>query len=152
MAQCKFLFSEVIRLDQYISINQTRMPFSRRPISCLQIETQILTIWPWNNLDLGMTLTSFVTLTSDKSNQVKLMSRYQNWYFLWDDLDLDPMTFILKPDLDIAKMYHHTEMKFLCQMVQNYSPNRQTHTHPQKDWHTHRQTWQKHYLYRIRGR
>ena len=42
-----------------------RMPFSRRPTSRLPIESQTLTIWPWNDLDLGMTLISFITLTSD---------------------------------------------------------------------------------------
>ena len=45
------------------------MPFSWRPTSCLLIESQTLTIWIWNDLDLGM------TLTSDKSNQVKPMPR-----------------------------------------------------------------------------
>ena len=34
------------------------------------------------------------------------------------DLDLDPMTLILKLDLDMVKMYHHAKMKFLCQLVQ----------------------------------
>ena len=32
------------------------------------------TIWPWNDVDLGMTLMPFMTLTSDKSNQAKLLS------------------------------------------------------------------------------
>ena len=61
---------------QKSKIGTTRIPFSRRPTSRLLIESQTLTIWPWAwPNDLGMTLTSFMTLTSDKSNQVKLMSR-----------------------------------------------------------------------------
>ena len=46
----------------------TRMPFSQRPTSHLLIESQTPTIWPWNDLDLGVTFTSFMTLTSDKLN------------------------------------------------------------------------------------
>ena len=34
------------------------------------------------------------------------------------DLDLDPMTLILKLDLDMVKMYLHAKMKFSCQGVQ----------------------------------
>ena len=67
------------------------MPFSRRSTSHFLIESQTLTIWPWNDLDLGM------TLTSDKSNQVKL---------------------ILKLDLDMVKMYHHTKNEV---SMSNYS-------------------------------
>ena len=58
----------------------------------LPIESQTLKIWPWNDLDLGM------TLTSDKLSQVKLMSRCQISIFHemtltltqqpWYDLDL----------------------------------------------------------------
>ena len=51
--------------------NKKKMPFSWRPTYCLPIEIQILTIWPWSDLDFGMTLTLFMTLASDKSNQVK---------------------------------------------------------------------------------
>ena len=47
----------------------TRMSFSQRPTSHLLIESQTL------QFDLGMTLNSFMTLTLDKSNQVKVMSR-----------------------------------------------------------------------------
>ena len=49
-----------------------QMPFSWRFTSCLSIEIQTLKIWPWNDINLGM------TLTSDKSNHIKLMSRWQN--------------------------------------------------------------------------
>ena len=49
-------------------IFKTRMPFSRRPTSRLPIESQTLTIWPWNNLDTGVTMTLFMTLTSNKLN------------------------------------------------------------------------------------
>ena len=44
----------------YAAVNnilKTRKPFSWRPTSHLLIESQTLTIWPWNNLYLGMTLT-----------------------------------------------------------------------------------------------
>ena len=47
---------------------KTRMPFSASPTSHLLIESHL-------QFDLGMTLTSFLILTSDKSNQVKLMLR-----------------------------------------------------------------------------
>ena len=47
---------------------KTRMLFSRKPTSRLPTEGQTLTIWSWDDLDLGMTLTSFKTLTSEKSN------------------------------------------------------------------------------------
>ena len=53
----------------------TRMSFGQRPTSRLLIESQTLAIWSYNDLDLGLTLTLFMTLTSYKSNQVKLMSR-----------------------------------------------------------------------------
>ena len=86
------------------------MPFSRRPTSCLLIEIQILTIWPWHDFDLRW---DDLDLVYDHDlrhvNQVKLMYMQQKWNFLWDDHDLDPMTLILKPDLDIVKMYHHTK-------------------------------------------
>ena len=58
--------------------------------------------------DLGM------TLTSDKSNQVQQISRQQNQPFPRDNFDLDPMTLVLKLDLDMVKV--HTKMKFLCQL------------------------------------
>ena len=45
----------------------TRMPFSRRPTSCLPVESQTLAIWPWYDLDLRQQV-----------KPVKLMSRYQN--------------------------------------------------------------------------
>ena len=35
----------------------TRMPFSQRPTSCLLIESQTLTVWPWSDLDFETTLT-----------------------------------------------------------------------------------------------
>ena len=42
------------------------MPFSQRPTPHLLIESQTLTIWLWNDIDLGVTLTLFMTFTSDK--------------------------------------------------------------------------------------
>ena len=52
-----------VKTDRHIHV--TRIPFSQKPTSCLLIESQTLKIWPGNDVDLG------VTLTSDKSNQVK---------------------------------------------------------------------------------
>ena len=46
-------------------------PKTFRELKCLSrlpIENQTLTIWPKNHFDLDMTLTLFVTLTSDNSN------------------------------------------------------------------------------------
>ena len=74
-----------------------RLPLSRRPTSRLLIESQTLTIWPGNDLDLGMTLTSFMTLTSDKSNQVKTdvqvakLAFSMRWPWPWPN-DLDTQT------------------------------------------------------------
>ena len=87
--------------------------------------------WKQLQFDLGVTLTSFMTLTSHKLNQVKLMSRYQNKHFLRDDLDLDPMTLILKLDLDMVKMYHHTKNEVSMSTPSKViaQTDRQTHTH-----------------------
>ena len=56
----------------------------------MPIESQTLTIWSYNDPDLGMTFTSFMTLNLDKSTK----------------LNFDPVTLILKLDLDMIKMYH----------------------------------------------
>ena len=50
------------------------------------------------------------------------------------------MTFILKLDLDMIKMYHHTipKMKFLFQLIQKFSLNRWTDMHTGR--HTDRHT------------
>ena len=70
-----------------------------------------------------MTLTSFMTLTSYKSNQVDLLTLISN----------DPMTLILKLYLDIAKMYHHTKnevsMSTASKVIARTETHRHTHTH-----------------------
>ena len=64
-----YLFGKIWQISPTCKIHfKTRIPFSRRPTSPLLIESQTLTIWPWSNLDLGVTMTSFMALTSDKSN------------------------------------------------------------------------------------
>ena len=37
------------------------------------------------------------------------MSNSQNSQFYKSDLDLEPMTLVLKLDLDMVKIYHHTK-------------------------------------------
>ena len=65
------------------------------------------------------------------------------------DLDLDPMTLILKLDLNIVKMYHHTKnevSRSTCsKSIAQIGTQKDTQTDTQR--HT-----QKHYLYRIRVR
>ena len=57
------------------SLKPQRIDLGQRSTSRLPIETQTLKISHWNDLDLGITLTTFMTLTTDKGNQVKLMPR-----------------------------------------------------------------------------
>ena len=60
------------------------------------------------------------------------------------------MTLILKFDLDIVKMYHHTKNQVSMSTASKYySPNRLTDR--QTDTLT-QHTLRKHYLYRTRGR
>ena len=74
-------------------------------------------------------------------------SSSQNNQFYKSDLDLDHMTLILKLDLDMVKMYHHTKnqpsmskhSKIVARM------DRQTHTQTETDS-------MKTLLSRIRGR
>ena len=51
-------------------------------------------------------------------------------------LDLDPMTLILKLDLDMVKMYHHTKNE-VC-MSPHSKVIAQTHTDTYTNTHTHR--------------
>ena len=69
--------------------------------------------WPWFDLDLDVwpwlwyvTLTSLMACRSiQRNNKLKIL----NNHFFAHDLDLDPMTLILKLDLDMVKMYLHTK-------------------------------------------
>ena len=40
---------------------------------------------------------------------MNLVSNSQNSQFYKSDLDLEPMTLVLKLDLDMVKIYHHTK-------------------------------------------
>ena len=51
------------------------------------------------------------------------------------NLDLDPMILILRPDIDVVKMYLHTKNMFLDK---SYSLNRQTDRQSDTHIHTHR--------------
>ena len=54
--------------------------------------------------------TSGVRLTKEKQECLKnLVSDSQNSSFHQNDLDFDPMTLVLKLDLDMVRMYHHTK-------------------------------------------
>ena len=65
-----------------------------------------------------------------KHVQVKVRQSMTCYLF---DLDLDPITWILKPNLDIVKMYLHTK-KFLAIAVQKVYPE-------QIDIHTDKPRW-----------
>ena len=58
-----------------------------------------------------------------------MVSHSQNSPFYQNDIDLDPMTLILKLDLDKVKMYHHAKIKSVGQCIQKILPvqtNKQT--------------------------
>ena len=92
------------------------MPFSRRPTSRLLIESQTLTIWPWNDLDLGVTLTSFMTLTSEKWNWCPgaKLAFSMKWPWPWsNDIGITLTLFMtftsdksnqVKTDVQVAKL------------------------------------------------
>ena len=75
----------------------------------------------WKDLDLKMTWTSkqpwpWYYIDVDGHINIiswfwkkKLVSNSQNSQFYKSDLDLDSMTLVLKIDLNIVKMYHHTK-------------------------------------------
>ena len=70
------------------------------------------------------------------------MSRYQNKHFLRDDLDLDldPMILILKFDLDMVKMYHHTKNEVSMCTPPKVIAQTDTQAHRQTDRLTHTHT------------
>ena len=101
----------------WLIIMQTRMPFSRRRTIRIQHRSQKhlqmdrklislhLTLILCNlELDLQMTLTFLASIMAYEHTELTGRSRYVS--FLFDlDLYLDPMTLILKFDLNIVKMY-----------------------------------------------
>ena len=62
------------------------------------------------------------------------MSKSQNNQFYRSDLDLNPLTLLLKPDLDVVKMYHGTKNEV------SMSRHRNGHTHRQTERQTHAQS------------
>ena len=104
------------------------MPFSRRPTSRLLIESQTLTIWPCSDLDLIYDL------------DLRQVKPSLNWcpgskisIFYEMPLTLTPITLILKLDLDMVKMYHHTKnevsMSTGSKVITQTDTDRHTHTH-----------------------
>ena len=79
-----------------------------------------------NDIDHQMTFTFEQALVEYKY-EVEL------WNFILLTLTLNPMTLLLKLDLNIVKIYVCTKMKYLASVVQKLQPE-QTHR-----W-THRQT------------
>ena len=55
------------------------MPFSRRPTYCLPIESQTLTIWPWNHLDLRQVKLNLTDVHVAKLPFFMRWSWYSNW-------------------------------------------------------------------------
>ena len=66
---------------------------------------------------------------------MNLVSDSQNSLFYQNDLDLDPMTLILKLDLDMVKIYHHVKnevsrsLHSKVRACADTQTDRQTHTH-----------------------
>ena len=80
------------------------MPFSRRPTSHLLIESPTLTIWPWNDLELP--LPSLWPLPKTCKTKLNCCPGSQISIY---DLDIDPLTLILKQDLDNTMMYYYAK-------------------------------------------
>ena len=66
------------------------------------------------------------------------MSNSKNNQFCKSNLYLDPVTLVLKLDLDMVKMYHHTknEISMLRHSKVIVQKDRHTHTHTEMDRHT----------------
>ena len=62
------------------------------------------------------------------------------------------MILILKLDLQMVKMYHHTKNKVSVSNASKVVAQTDKQTHIEIDRRIHMQTLRKHYLYRIRGR
>ena len=57
-----------------------------------------------------------------KLNLVTAIDDYSNLYvqnstFYFHDLELDPITLVLKLDLDMVMTYLHTKMRSICQLA-----------------------------------
>ena len=86
------------------------MQTTRVRVSLLKNDLNLMLtlIWPW---PWCVTLTLLCGLDLSMAYKGIII-------FFAHDLNLDPMTLILKLDLDMVKMYLHTKMKFLCEAVQ----------------------------------
>ena len=60
-----------------------------------------------------------------------MRSNNQNGQFYKSDLDLDPMTLVLNLDLDMVKMYHHTQNEVYMSRHSKVIACTDTHTHRQ---------------------
>ena len=65
-----------------------------------------------------------------------MVSNSQNNQFYKSDFDLDPMTLVLKLDLDIVKMYHHTKNEISMSRHSKViaRTDRQTHRHTDRQY------------------
>ena len=63
-------------------------------------------------------------------------SNSQNDQFYKSDLDLDPMTLVLKLDLDMARMYPHTKNEVSMSRHSKVIARTDTQTHTQTQRHT----------------
>ena len=115
-------------LDSY-SWNKfkTRLPFSRRSTSCLLIESQTLTIWPWNDLDLDLRQVK-LSLTDV---QVAKLTFSMRWPWPWSN-DLDTQTWP-RYGQDVTP---YQKWSFYVNWFKSYSPNTQTHRHTDTDTQT----------------
>ena len=94
--------------------------------------------WPWDDLDLDHHIN-----TSSWSYPKNLVSNSQNKHFYQSDLDLHPMTLVLKLDLDMVKILYHTknEASMSRHSKVRAQTDRHTHTHRQYENITFPHTW-----------
>ena len=109
------------------------MPFSRRCTICVTNRLQKYLQWTKIfDLDLQVTLTFMYVLVEYKHIQFKVR---KNMFY---SFNLDPMTLVLKLDLDLVKMYLHTK-----NVVASYSGSKVmawTYKHTDRQTHTHTHT------------
>ena len=94
------------------------MAFSRRPTSHLLIESQMLTIWPWYDLDLIYDL----DLRQLKLSETEVAKFSMRWP--WSN-DLDTQTWP-RYSQDVTP---YQKWSFYVNSFKSYSPNRQTDRH-----------------------
>ena len=67
-------------------------------------------------------------MTCSHIQGINMLKQVKLSFFSYD-LDLDPITLILKLDLDMVKMYLYTKNEVYVKQFKSYSLNRQTHRH-----------------------